>query len=82
MGLRISKHHPFINMDVWANEERGSTFSINIFVTMASFPPSATSTSHQQPERDPTMAMAMKIVTRKKHSRKTRTGYREMGINK
>ena len=24
MGSRISKQHPFINMGVWANEEKGS----------------------------------------------------------
>ena len=40
------------------NINNDDTSSINIFVTMTSFPPSATITHQQQPKRDPTMAIA------------------------
>ena len=53
------------------------TSSINIFVTMMSFPPSATGTPHQQqlqPECDSTMAMT--IVTRRQQHSNCKIGFR------
>ena len=62
-------HHQYFinnnNVDLFSTV---ATSSIRITTTMTSFPPSATVTPQQQqlqPERDPTMAMSMKIVTRK-----------------
>ena len=54
--------------------------SINIYVTVTSFPPSATGISYQQlqPEGDPTMAMAI-MTHRQQHSSGMQTSNRKMG---